>query len=243
MWRQYASVRGGDGGVLPQLRTLDFRAAAASAERFAAIAAESPAGVRAKALQGLLLGAGTFADALEQAIPQGKVVLPIPGAAPITLQRWDRAGGQFVHVDDTKKPAKETTLPSADLSLEQWLALAEQVTPPAPLGRESFVGLLALAQHVDAARAYLTRLRADDDLSGTGAGRFPVRSVVFEILLRRLGNEDQPATSALRTELRAGQLLSAGLLALSERRSQVAAARLEQLLQEHPHSFVVTLLP
>ncbi|MBL8735125.1 MAG: protein kinase [Planctomycetes bacterium] len=243
VWRQYATMLGGEDGVLPRLRALDFRAAAASAERFAASAAESPAGLRAKAMQGLLLGAATFANELEQAIAQSKVALPMAGTAPLTLHRWDKASGQFVHVDDTKKPAKETSVALADLSLEQWLALAEQVTPSAALGRESFVGLLALAQHVDAARAYLTRLRADDDLSGTGAGRFPVRSVVFEILLRRLGNEDQPATSALRAELRAGQLLSAGLSALSERRSQVAAARLEQLLQEHPHSFVVSLLP
>jgi len=243
VWRQYSAALGGDAGVLPHLRAADFRAAAASAERFAATAADTPAGSRAKALQDLLLGAAAFADTLEQAIQQGKVALPLPGAVPLTLHRWDRAAGQFVHVDEAKKPAKETTVPVADLSLEQWLALAEQVTPPAALGRESFVGLLALAQHVDAARAYLTRLRADDDLSGTGAGRFPVRSVVFEILLRRLGNEDLPATSTLRAELRAGQLLSAGLQALSERRSQVAAARLEQLLQEHPHSFVVALLP
>jgi hypothetical protein len=88
------------------------------------------------------------------------------------------------------------------------------------------------------------RLRSDDDLTGTGAKRFGVRSVLFEVLLRRLPeNDDQPWAKALRFELQAGQRLAAGLVALSERRNQAAAGHFDRLLTDHARSYAVLMLP
>jgi hypothetical protein len=47
----------------------------------------------------------------------------------------------------------------------------------------------------------------------------------------------------LRDELLAGMRLASGLRALSERRNLAAAGHIEQLLANHPHSFVAALLP
>jgi hypothetical protein len=55
--------------------------------------------------------------------------------------------------------------------------------------------------------------------------------------------QDAPWVQELRRELQAGQRLAAGLRALSERRNVAAAGHLDKLLVEHPHSFVVAVLP
>ena len=53
----------------------------------------------------------------------------------------------------------------------------------------------------------------------------------------------EAVVQAMRTELQAGQRLAAGMRAMSERRNLAAAAHLDKLLAEHPHSFVVVTLP
>lgn len=253
VWRHYATALGEANGVHAALVRGDFAAAAAAAQRFADGSPASPAADNARGLAIVLTAANAFADAFDKAIAAGQVTLPAEllgaagsgtaGSGP-TLQRWDRAGGQFVWLDSSKKPPKEQTIAVAGFGLEPWLLLAEQVAPPSPGARECFLAALALPRHLDAARDYLTRLRGNDDLSGTGAGRFGVRSVLFEVLLRRLPETDeQPWAKALRFELQAGQRLAAGLLALSERRNQAAAGHFDRLLSEHARSYAVLLLP
>ena len=47
----------------------------------------------------------------------------------------------------------------------------------------------------------------------------------------------------MRSELQAGQRLAAGLRALSEQRNLAAAAYIEKLLNDHPYSYLVAVLP
>jgi serine/threonine-protein kinase len=231
VWRLYATALADGDGVHAALGRADFAAA--------------PAAANARGLAVVLAAAQSFAEAFDKAIAAGQVTLPVDLlAGNVPLQRWDRAAGVFVHLEASKKPPKEATIAVAAVPLEQWLALAEQVAPPSPGARECFLAALALPRHVDAAREHLTRLRSDDDLSGTGAGRFGVRSVVFEVLLRRLPeNDDQAWAKALRFELQAGQRLAAGLVALSERRNQAAAGHFDRLLTDHARSYTVLMLP
>lgn len=245
IWRLYATALSEGNGVHPALGRWDFAAAAAAATRFADGAPKSPAAENARGLAVVLASAQAFVEAFDKAIAAGQVTLPTELlAGNVALQRWDRAGGQFVYLDASKKPPKEATIAVAAVTLEQWLALAEQVAPPQPGTRECFLAALALPRHVDAAREHLTRLRSDDDLTGTGAKRFGVRSVLFEVLLRRLPeNDDQPWAKALRFELQAGQRLAAGLVALSERRNQAAAGHFDRLLTDHARSYAVLMLP
>ena len=245
VWRLYASALAAGDGVHAALGRADFAAAAAAATRFAEGAPRSPAAENARGLALVLASAQAFAEAFDKATTAGQVTLPADLlAGNVPLQRWDRASGVFVHLDAGKKPPREATIAVAGVSLEQWLALAEQVAPPQPGARECFLAALALPRHVDAARDYLTRLRGDDDLTGTGAKRFGVRSVLFEVLLRRLPeNDEQPWAKALRGELQAGQRLAAGLVALSERRNRAAAGQFDRLLTDHARSYAVLMLP
>ena len=244
VWQQYAHALADAAGVQDRLLHFDFAGAAAIATQFAGTVPGTPAGERAQGLAALLALAGDYADTLERGIANGQVALPLDQGKSLPLQRWDRAGARLVHVDASKKPAKETSVPIADLLLEQWLGLADQVAPASPGSRESFLGLLALGRHGDAARAYLAKVKPDDDLSGTGAAGYPVRSVAFEVLLRRVPESGEAAwAKALRPELLAGQRLAASLSALSERRNLAAATHLERLLADHPHSYAVALLP
>ena len=150
----------------------------------------------------------------------------------------------FVRPDAGKKPPRELPTPTATLGPEAWAALAEQVQGAAPGARECFVALVLVVAHADAAKDFLERIRADDDASGTGAAAYPLGATMFEHLLRRLPEQDTDRwAKSIRAELQAGQRLASGLRALCERRNLAAAGHLDKLLADHPHSYVVAVLP
>jgi tRNA A-37 threonylcarbamoyl transferase component Bud32 len=243
LWQQYHGLFTGAQGVRPLLERFDHAGASAAATQFATTAAGSPAAARAADLAAAIAHAGLFATALERAIAAGTATLATNSGA-LQLTRWDRDGQTFLAVDAAKKPPKEQTIALANVTLEQWAALADQVSGAEPGSRECFLGLLALTTHTNAARAFLAKVKSDDDLSGTGAAGYPLNAGVFETLLRRLPEQDvAPWTKGMRAELQAGQRLAAGLRALSERRNLAAAGHLEKLLADHPHSLVVAALP
>ncbi|MGB3967758.1 MAG: hypothetical protein WBO45_13585, partial [Planctomycetota bacterium] len=203
----------------------------------------SPAAARAADFAAAASHGALFVDALERTIAAGQLQVAINGAT-LQAMRWDRAAGQLFVADPTKKPLKETPVPTAAFSPEQWQTLAEQVGGAEAGSRECFLGFQALTAHGSAARAFLGRLRGDDDGSGTGQGGYPLTAGGFETLLRRLPEQDvAPWARGMRAELQAGQRLAAGLRALSERRNLAAAGHLEKLLADHPHAFVVAVLP
>jgi len=242
-WEQYRAVFLAERGVAAALHAHDFAAAAAAAAAFARDCAGEPASAHAAAFAAAAERAEAFQVALERAAAAGQLVHRTADGAPLTVLRWDRKARQLAVADPAKKPPKEQPLSLDGFAVEAIAALAEQISPPAPGARECFVGLLALDRHADAARAYLLRLQAGDDASGTSGDAYPLGTNLFDQLLRRLPEDDQQAWCAsLRGELRAGQRLAAGLRALSERRNLAAAGHLERLLADHPHSAVVLVL-
>jgi hypothetical protein len=243
VWQQYHTLCNGDQGLRPRLEHLDFAGAAAVAQQFASGDNGSPAAVRATELAAALQIAGAFADAFDKALAAGQVTIAHAGTS-LQATRLDRSTGQLFATDPVKKPPKEQAISLATVSLEQWQQMVDQVAQPTPGARECFVGCLALVTHGQAARAFLGRLQAGDDDSGTGAAAYPLGSGTFESLLRRLPEKDNAAWSrALRLELQAGHRLAAGLRALSEKRNLAAAGHLDKLLADHPHAFVVAILP
>jgi tRNA A-37 threonylcarbamoyl transferase component Bud32 len=243
LWHRYRDVLGGAQGVRALLEAHDYAGAAAAATRFAGDAGGTPAAARANDLAAAIGHAGRFADAFDRAIASGAVTTT-SGGTTLQLARWDRPGQQWLVTDPAKKPPKEVPLPLASVPLEGWLAATDGVTGVEPGSRECFLAIVALTAHASAARAYLGRLRADDDASGTAGQGYPLNANVFETLLRRLPDGDeQPWARGIRPELQAGQRLAGGLRALSERRNLAAAGHLDKVLAEHPNAFVVAVLP
>ncbi|MCU0866101.1 MAG: protein kinase [Planctomycetes bacterium] len=244
IWQQYHALFTPTAALRTSVERLDFAAAAAAAQAFVTTAGECAAAAHAKGLVAALQQAQAFGVAFDAALGNGALQLAMEQGPTLQLVRWDRAAAQLVAVDPQKKPAKEQVLPAGDLSIERWQALAEQVASPPPGSRECWLGFLSMVRHTGAAKSYLTRVTANDDQSGTGTGAYPLRASTFDQLLRRLPEQDQqPWVQAMRTELQAGQRLAAGMRAMSERRNLAAAAHLDKLLAEHPHSFVVVTLP
>jgi serine/threonine-protein kinase len=244
IWQQYAGLFRGADGVHTRLDRHDYTAAGQLADQFAATAKDSAAAQNAAGLAAAARHAMAFATALDQAIAAGAVQVPAANGAPLQVLRWDRAAGQCIAGDPAKKPLKEQSLPTIGWSLEQWSALADQVGGAPPGSRECFLGLVALRTHAQAAQAFLARVRAEDDASGTGADGYPLTSAPLDTLARRLPESDQePWAKAMRRELQAALRLAAGLRALSERRNLAAASHLDKLLADYPHSVVVHLLP
>ncbi|MBL8730255.1 MAG: protein kinase [Planctomycetes bacterium] len=243
-WQSYHALFRGDDGIAAALQRQDFAAAATAANRFAETCGEPVVATQARDFAAAASQAETFAAALDAAAAGGQLTLLLDDGSTPTIERWDRAAHAFSLADPTRKPPRGQPLPTRDLRLEAWTALAEQV-PATPAGaRECFLGLTAIVQHAAAARDFLARLRADDDASGTGAAAYPLGGVVFEQLLRRLPDQDGEAWSrGLRGELQAAAHLAGGLRALSERRNLAAGGHIDRLLAEHPHSGVVALLP
>lgn len=244
-WRSFATFAHGPDGIGTALALGDFATAAQRlTQRADADAAAAPA-AHARALAAGLLHGAAFADLLAAAAERGELSLAHADGTPGTVLRWQRADGTFaVTGDPARKPVKETTVSGADLSIEQWQALAAQVAEPeARAGcRDAFLAGLVLQRHLRAAQDYLGRLRPADDDAGTGADGYPLSFAVPELLLSRLP-QDAPWASGLRTELAAAQLLAQGLRALSERRNLAAAAYLERVCQEHAHTLCITALP
>jgi hypothetical protein len=166
------------------------------------------------------------------------------GDTSLSVLRWDRKGRALVVADASKKPVKEQTLSTGTVGPEVWAELADQVAGAPAGSRECFLGYCALVAHGNTARAFLGRLRATDDDSGTGNDTYPLGAILFDQLLRRLPDDgSQDWVKPMRHELQAGLRLAAGLRALSERRNLAAAGHLDKLLADHPHSFAVLVLP
>ncbi len=246
-WQQYRSALTAPQGLRAALGRRDFAAAAKVAQDFVAAAADSPAAQRAAGLADALARADAYAQALDKAIAGGSVLLPAPGpanGAPTALlaTRWDRTGNQMFAVDPARRSGKEQAI--ALTTPEAWFAVSEQVAGADASARDCCLGFVLLSLHADAAQAFLGRLQGNDDASGTGGNGYPLPSGAFDVLLRRVPEtQDAPWVQELRRELQAGQRLAAGLRALSERRNVAAAGHLDKLLVEHPHSFVVAVLP
>jgi len=243
-WQQYHDLIDGPQGIATALRAQDFQGAADHCKRFTDATTEPTIAEAARAFAAAIAHAATFAAAIERAAAAGQLTAVARDGGNLPVARWDRANRQLVLLDGSKKPAREVPLETATLPLDAWTVIADQV-PNQPAGaRECFLGFVALSQHADAARDYLGRVQANNETSGTGAQAYPLGSVSFDQLLRRLPEADaEEWAKGLRRELLAGQRLAAGLRAFSERRNLAAANHVERLLAEHPHSFVVASLP
>jgi hypothetical protein len=225
------------------LATLDFARASAAAAQLAQSLGDAPAAAHGRRLSAALQQAATFADALAALLAGGKVQLAVTGDTAQTVARWQRTDGSLVLLDASKRPAKEVAVPPANVLPEHWAALAAQVQGAPDGSRECFLTFASLAAHGQRARAWLAALAPGKDDSGTGDGGYPLSSGVFDTVLRQLPNVDAPWCEGLRYELAAGRLLASGLRAFSERRNLAAAAQLERLLADHPHSLAVAMLP
>jgi len=242
-WQAYAALLQAPDGVAAPLDRLDFGAAAAAAERFGAGNVDDAAAARARGLAATLQQAERFAAALRAALTA--TPLPFPGGNEDNEQvtQWDLAAGKLTVVDTSKRPNKERTVPIAELSPEAWQVLADQVAPPAPGSRECFLTFVALQAHELAAKKFLSGVDPRDDSSGTQGDGYPLGTALLEVLRRRLPSGDEPWLVTLRDELDAATRLVSGFRALSEKRHLAAATHLEKALAEHPHSFLVLLLP
>ena len=241
-WQSFTTMLRGDEGVAAALARLDCGAAAEAAERFAA-SGQDEAAARARGLAAALKQAERFAAAFRLAL--GSAPIPFTGSAedPEQLTQWDLAKGQVTIVDTQKRTNKERTVAIADLSLETWQVLTDQVAPPAPGSRECFLSFVALEAHRRAATSFLASFDPRDDASGTQADSYPLSAVPLELLRRRLPGGDEPWLTTMRDELDAGARLVSGLRALSEKRHLAAATHLEKALAEHPHTYLVLRLP
>ncbi|MGE3173121.1 MAG: protein kinase [Planctomycetota bacterium] len=242
-WQTYADALHGEGGVLEQLPRAAFAAAAQRLERVATDLPDSPMAERAHRLGAALRQAARFADALDARIQSGEVQIPLGAETTGTVAGWQRdAGVLALQVSDgSRKPPRAVEQPLRDLTLAQWESLAQQTQegPIGPGSRACFLAFLHLSNQLQAARGYLRGLRADADESGTGEAGFPLSPNALERLAQELPR-DADWAPAIRDELAAGQLLAAGLRALSERRNLAAASHIDRALAEHPHSLTVT---
>ncbi len=241
-WRTYAELLHKSDGTLAVLAHGDCAGAAATLEAHAEACKDLPMGQHSQRLRASLLHAAAFAEAVAQALPAGEIQLPVPGnETNLSVSTWRQKAGQLVVTDPTKKPPKETVLPTKELSIEQWESLAAQAEEPTDKAgsRACFLALLAMQRHHDAAKSYLQTLKNVDDESGTGAQGYPLGVTAFDVLLQQLP-DGTPWAAGVREELLASRLLAAGLRALSERRNLAAATYLDRLLAEHPHSVCVT---
>ncbi|MBL8725756.1 MAG: protein kinase [Planctomycetes bacterium] len=243
VWLQFRDAVQKAEGLMARAQRGDFAGAGAAAQEFATAHPGEPAGEHAAALATALQQAQAFGEALDRAIAAGQVSYRAGDGSQLAVLRLDWKAQKLVVADPAKKPQKEQLLALEGIGLETFAALAESVAPPAPGSRESWLGFLSLGGHAQAARDYLSRVRPGDDATGTGAAGYPLGATLLEALLRRLPEDQAPWLLALRRELQAGTRLAAALRALSERRNLAAAAHLDKLFADAPHSLVVALLP
>ena len=241
VWQTYHALLLDPQGFRSHLDRCDFAAAAQILAAFASDGATTEAATRAKALEQVMQLAATFATALEQACASGSLQVAI-GEDGLEVVRWDRQKNEFTFKNGARG-RKEETVSGNNVTIEQWLELANQVTGTANGARQCFVGLLAINQHCHAATTYLSQLSKSSDDSGVGAQAYPFSADVLEHLLSKLPNGSETWSQFLGDELQAGKRLAAGLRALSEKRNTAAAGHIEKLFTEHPHSVVVAVLP
>ncbi|MEQ1632980.1 MAG: FHA domain-containing serine/threonine-protein kinase [Planctomycetota bacterium] len=244
-WRTFAELLHQEKGMLDDVARGNFTEAAAAIEAHAVMCKDLPMGQRSQRLQSSLVHAAAFAGAIDRALPQGEVQLHLDGQETnLVVTAWHRGEGQIVLSDTSKKPPKETVLPTKDLSLELWESLCLQVDEPADKAgsRACMLAWIAIERHQHAAKTYLQNVKLQQDDSGTGADGYPLGVTAFDVLLQQL--PDGAAWAAgVREEVIASRALAAGLRALSERRNLAAANYLDRLLADHPHSVCVTGMP
>ncbi|MFT4516092.1 MAG: hypothetical protein ACI91B_004814 [Planctomycetota bacterium] len=241
IWQAYHALLQDPQGFRSQLNNCDFTTAAKTVGSFGGDASVNAAALRAKGLSDWTQSADTFAKILEQACATGKMTVPV-GTDNLRVLGWDRQKNE-IKVRLAGRVRKEETIACSSLLAEQWLKLADQVKG-APAGSLAcFVGLLAINKHCHAATTYLGQLNKAGDETGVGDQAYPFAADVFEQLLTRVPNTQENWSKVLSDELLAGKRLAAGLRALSEKRNTAAAGHIEKLFSEHPHSFVVAVLP
>ena len=130
-------------------------------------------------------------------------------------------------------------MPLARLRAEHWAEMAPSTGATEAVQR-TFLAVAALMDHVREGSAYLRRIEADHDRSGTGEDGYSLNAAVLEDLLGQLA--DDATSGFLDEELRAGIGLVTGMRALSLNRPRAAAAYLDRLLAEFPHSIIVQAL-
>jgi len=245
-WQQYDDELRLTDGFSAQIARLEFAAAAGTLQAFAGKAAAPTAADRATRLAAWTRNAEAFASALAAAATADGDLQLTRGDDVRRVVRWDRAGRKLMLRDDSRRGGDDEPLATTELGLEHWTELAEQVptTTAPPHSRECFLALLSIHAHATAAAAYLRRLDKANDESGLDDDAFPLGTDSFDQLLARLPADADPIWGPLaHEELQAGLYLTAGLRALSERRNLAAAAHIDKLLGEHPHSVVVAMLP
>lgn len=249
IWQTYHALLQDPAGFRSHLNNCDFTAAAKSVQEFGGDASPntspnaSPnaAALRVKGLSDWTQCADTFATVLEQACNSGKLTVPV-GTEQLRVISWDRKTNQ-IKVRLGGRVRKEEMVAGQSLLVEQWLKLADQVKGAPAGSRECFVGLLAINKHCQAATTYLGQLNKTGNETGVGDQAYPFAADVFEHLLTRLPTAPESWSEVLTDELLAGKRLAAGLRALSEKRNTAAAGHIEKLFSQHPHSFVVAVLP
>lgn len=241
IWQSYHALLQDPQGFRSHLQNCDFAAAAESVRAFGGDATSNAAALRAKGLGDWAQSADVFATALEQACATGKLTIPV-GSDQLRVLSWERQTNE-INVRKAGRIRKEELIPGASLIVEQWLALADQVDGAPPGSRECFVGLLAINKHCQAATDYLGKLDKASDESGIGKQAYPFAADIFEHLLTRVPTTQDNWAKVLTDELLAGKRLAAGLRALSEKRNNAAAGHIDKLFSDHPHSFVVAVLP
>jgi hypothetical protein len=239
IWQDFRSLLQEASGFRAHLSKQDFLAASASLTSFATRTEANAASARAKGLAQCAEHASEFAAALSQSIDKGDLRLTIDKTEH-KVNKWDREA-QRLTVRASRR--KEQALDCREMSIDQWISLANQVEGASQLNRNCFLSMVTIDTHCRAAKAYLSQLNRASDDTGTGEQAYPYAAVTFERLLNKLPRTEDAWATVLGDELQAGKRLASGLRALSEKRNTAAAGHIEKLLADHPHSLVVAILP
>ncbi len=247
-WERYGA---GLHKALSALQRLDLEEAAGHADALVAELGQHPGGGRAEKLTQAFRAASTFLGRFEVAVANGTVTFPQERSrleprsngleedlAVLGFHRDGPEAGLMLNRGRRSRP-RQHLVPLAELRAEDWVALTPSTDASAQEQR-AFLTIAALLDHVREGKAYLGRIRADRDDSGTGERGYGLDAAVMEDLLARL--QEEAWAESLGRELRAGIRLVQGMRALSENRPRAGAAHLEGLLEEYPRSIVVQAL-
>jgi len=244
-WKRLGGAFTDGRGILAQVGSLQWQAAAAAAAALADELNGQPAGARAQALAQSLGRAVQHLEQLTRAAQDQKLTLAVPGEAEsgvvTALVAEGDDAGFTVKVGPKHQPR---TLVVKWKSLEPDALEAALTIPgePANAGPACVLGWLELARQLAAARAYLMSLDPNSDTSGTGKASYPLGDQLATRLLEQLADQGEPWAQALRSELVAAASLVRGLQAFSGQRNLAAADHIQRLLEEHARRLLVTAL-
>src|SRR5262249_22835524 len=108
-WQRYHDLVAGPNGLFARIEVADFAAAATAAKELGDALGSDPSGVRAAQLAAALQLADRFAVQLGTVAGKGTLQLHTGDGPVQTVTRWQRAEGQLVVADQSRRPAKETT--------------------------------------------------------------------------------------------------------------------------------------